>query len=136
MQFKFNDGAPQSFIITDNSMAWLEVREKRKIEYTSIDQVISEKLIKFIFVLDIQIANMTLAEKDNLALFYENSKTSLDNEDEVDSGDTFFTYSSNLYVRRPVRKLNFTRGQTEKDIDFFSINLEILADTRGSAVKP
>jgi len=135
MQFKYNDGAPQSFIITDNSMSWLEVREKRKIEFVSIDQVITEKVLDFIYVLDIQIASMTLTEKDNLSLFYENSRVSLDNEDEVDTGDTFFTYSGNLYVRRPLRKLNFVRGQTEKDIDFFNIGLEILADTRGSAVK-
>ena len=116
-------------------MAWLEVREKRKIEFVSIDQVITEKVLDLIFVLDIQIANMTLTEKDNLSSFYENSKVSLDNEDEVDIGDTFFTYSGNLYVRRPLRKLNFTRGQTEKDIDFFNIGLEILADTRASATK-
>lgn len=136
MQFKYNDGAPQSFLVRDDVVSWHEMREKRKIEYLSIDQIPSEKLIKFIYVIRMNIIALSDTEKTNLEEFFSNTLTSLDNEDEVDVGDTFITYTVNLHIRRPARILNFTRANIDKDIDFFNLtNFEVVADTATPATK-
>lgn len=136
MQFKYNDGAPQDFIVRDDVVSWHEMREKRKIDYVSVDQVLSEEIISFIYVIRMNIVALNDTEKTNLESFYSNAFVSLDNEDEVDVGDTFTTYTGNLFVRRPPRILNFTRANTDKDIEFFNLsNFEIVADIATPATK-
>lgn len=136
MQFKYNDGAPQDFLVRDDVISWHEMREKRKIDYVSVDQVLSEEIISFVYVIRMNIIALTGTEKGNLESFYSNAFVSLDNEDEVDVGDTFQTYTGNLFVRRPPRILNFTRSNIDKDIDFFNLtNFEIVADIATPATK-
>ena len=48
MQFKYDDGAPQNFIVRDDVMSWHEMREKRKIDFVSVDQVPTEEIIDFV----------------------------------------------------------------------------------------
>jgi len=136
MQFKYNDGAPQDFIVRDDVVSWHEMREKRKIDYVSVDQVLSEEIISFVYVIRMNIIALNDTEKTNLESFYSNAFVSLDNEDEVDVGDTFQTYTGNLFVRRPPRILNFTRSNIDKDIEFFNLNnFEIVADIATPATK-
>lgn len=136
MQFKYDDGSPQDFIVRDDVVSWHEMREKRKIDFVSVDQVPTEEIIDFVYVIRMNIVALTGTEKSNLESFYSNAFVSLDNEDEVDVGDTFITYTGNLFVRRPPRILNFTRANMDKDIDFFNLsNFEIVADIATPATK-
>lgn len=137
MQFSYDSGPQIDFIIRNSQVAWVETREKRKVDYTSADQIQTEAIIDTAYVLNLTLYDVTAAEKSNLESFFlSDEMVSLDNEDEVDSGDTYYTYSGNVYIRRPRKRLNFGRPDNQKDVPYWTVSMEIIFDSRASAVKP
>jgi len=138
MRFTYDDGGGNvQFTVDDDHVDFIPNRRIRKVDYRSVDQQRTEAKKGENFLLDIRFIVIDLTEKANIeAFFLALDKVEIDNFDEVQSGQTYSTFSGNMTVTRPSRDLNFRRIDPAKDIEYFSLNMQVVCDTKVDAVKP
>lgn len=138
MRFTYdNGGGDIQFTIDDDHDDFIDQSRIRKVDYTSLDDNETDAKKGISVVVDIRFLIVNAAEKANIQLFFEASeKVEIDNFDEVQSGSNFVTFLGDMTITRPGKDTNFRRVLPFKDIEFFSMNMQILCDSKVIAVKP
>lgn len=108
--------------------------------YTSIDDLNSSSNIGDDYMVELDFLAMNRTELNNLNTIFKTNRTnnasitSLDNYDEVISGETYTTYSGNVYIEtksfpKPKKTINI------KDIESYNVRLKFRFDTISTATK-
>lgn len=112
-------------------------KEKRKNKYTSIDDINSELLIGTSYFITFDFFSLNESERNVLNdIFEDNNLTSIDNYDEVLTGESYKTLGS---VTNPIyietSKIQFKKATNKKDILKYNSRLKIRFDSVASATK-
>lgn len=111
----------------------------RDVFYTSIDKLNSSANIGDDYIIELDFLAMNRTELNNLNTIFKTNRTdnasitSLDNYDEVITGETYTTYSGNVYIETK----NWSQKKTVniKDIEKYNVRLKFRFDTIATATK-
>lgn len=83
--------------------------------------------------------DLTASEKDDLITIFNDDYgdiTNITNIDEVESGEAYYGFNTNIYLASPDELLVFPRTTEKKMIENFKTELIFECDTRSTGVKP
>lgn len=116
-----------------------ESTQRRSRHLTKFDKTGIFKKIGQSYILSIEFFDLDSTDKSNLVTIFQDDYgdlTAISNIDEVASGQTYYTYSSNMYISNPQQNLIFTRSTDKKQIDNWTAKMTVICDTYATATKP